>query len=162
MTSKAGNASTYQDMMIWETRREAYSHIQIWWYDALLRYIAMQRYKPYWVWHRFYHSIVMQRCRSANRPIAIFSGFDSADVRLAIANPSQFPAMSSYQSIQSNAILGHPRAKIIATRLHYALLLLRIITSPNKRRRYPRVFSLNKGDTDSVGNVSQCYAVTLA
>ena len=61
---------------------------------------------------RINHSIVMQRYRSANRAIAFFSGFDSADVRLAIANQSQFPAMPSYQSIQSNAI-----AAILAQRL---------------------------------------------
>ena len=63
---------------------------------------------------------------------------------------------------QNKRILRQPRAIVFTTHLHYAPALMRLITSPKSSMRYPRVFSLIKGDTISVGNASQCYAVTLA
>jgi hypothetical protein len=54
--------------------------------------------------------------------------------------------------VSFNAILRHPRAKIIASRLQYTPVLLRLITSDKSGRRYPRVSSLNN-DSDT-GNAS--------
>ena len=47
-------------------------------------------------------------------------------------------------SRQSKRILGEPRAKIIASRLQYLILLMRLVASDNISHRYPRVSSLNK------------------
>jgi hypothetical protein len=50
---------------------------------------------------------------------------------------------------------GQPRAIVFATHLQYAPALMRPVASDNISMRYPRVFSLNKGDTVSAGNASQ-------
>jgi hypothetical protein len=57
---------------------------------------------------------------------------------------------------QFKRIQRQPHAIVFTTHLQYAHALMRLITSPKNSMRYPRVFSLIKGDTISVGNASQC------
>ena len=110
------------------------------------RSIATQRYLPYTIWHKIwqgygirhsitislYNDITIERCiqimgmmrENAKAKIALPAPLSKCDYLQKSAN-------AIMPLCQSNAILCHPRAKIIASRLHLLILLMRTVSSDN-------------------------------
>ncbi len=62
--------------------------------------------------------------------------------------------------VSFNAILGHPRAKINASRLHYVIPLMRLVASDNISNKSRRFLSLNKPAIIGDQSRSSCLVYT--
>lgn len=138
---KGKNIFTYSNKKIWQAKQGTYRHIRIWWCDALLRYIVISLYSDRVMYpERGNDSEKMQKRNSPWSPKMRFRfSRSSPKMRLPPISDNADTLLDSF-----HAILGHPRAKIIASRLHYLIFLMRIITSDKTSHRYLRVSSLNK------------------